>query len=148
MRAIRGANLGEAKGPSHPVQLVRFEFVGELAELSLLGVLKHVGMQRLEFVSNSALLRRGCPDRRAVSWPVFSRGVSTTVSPPLISRRALGWTVSSSAAFVHRGVAGAGRRRPRAVVAPGSGDVGEQFLDLLVLSGQERNDVALVRDID
>ena len=55
MRASRGASLGEAKGPSHSVELVRFEFVGELAELSLLGVLKHVGMQRLEFVSNSAL---------------------------------------------------------------------------------------------
>jgi hypothetical protein len=51
MRARRGASLGEANGPSYPVELVRFEFVGELAELSLLlliGVLKHVGMQRLE----------------------------------------------------------------------------------------------------
>ena len=51
MRARRGASLGEANGPSHPVELVRFEFAGELAELSLLlviGVLKHVGMQRLE----------------------------------------------------------------------------------------------------
>jgi hypothetical protein len=151
MRASRGASLGEAKGPSHPVELVRFEFVGELAEFSLLlviGVLKHVGMQRLEIRFELRVVYVEAFQFGELFLGLFPRGECRQRCHPadLAPRPRVDGLFFGG--FCAPRVAGAGRRRPRAVVAPGGGDVGEEFLDLLVLSGQEGDDVALVGDID
>lgn len=125
MRASRGASLGEANGPSHPVELVRFEFVGELAEFSLLlviGVLKHVGMQRLEIRFELRAVYVEAFQFGELFLGLLTRGECRQwVSPPLISCRALGWTVSSSVALCiagsRRWAAEASRRlSPRAAV--------------------------------